>query len=495
MGFSRLRGAGGLGIFPRAMIFSSLTFLFVFLPLLLVAYYACPPKYRNAVALLSSGFFYAWGAPRFVIVLAISSLLDFILSRELPQGKRLPAARKGVLAVAVVLNISLLLYFKYANFFVTELNGWLVRWGAGAVSWTAVALPIGISFFTFQKVSYLVDVYRGTAQPARNAADYLLYVVLFPQLIAGPIVRYHDVALQLCHRDYTLEQFFSGILRFCQGLGKKVLVANTMAEVADAAFGAAPLSLSCGWAWVGVLAYTFQIYFDFSGYSDMAIGLGRLMGFEFLENFNRPYISRNITEFWRRWHISLSNWMREYLYVPLGGNRKGLARTYLNLWLVFLVSGFWHGAAWNFVAWGAFHGFFLCVDKLFKGTRLSSAPAWLGIPVTFVLVVLSWVLFRAETLSHALAYMGRMVNVFAASPAVPAAIEFGVRHQVMFCVSLVLCFGPALRPHPFDFMRLEAGQATLGQAVGRFAVAMILLAWSAAVLATSSFNPFIYFRF
>ena len=477
------------------MIFSSLTFLFVFLPLLLVAYYACPAKHRNAVALLASGFFYAWGAPRFVIVLFFSSLLDFVLSRQLPHGKRSPAARKGVLAVAVVLNISLLLYFKYANFFVAELNGWLERLGAGGISWTAIALPIGISFFTFQKVSYLVDVYRGTAQPARNAADYLLYVVLFPQLIAGPIVRYHDVALQLCHRDYSLEQFFSGILRFCQGLGKKVLVANTMAELADAAFGVSPPSLSCGWAWLGVLAYAFQIYFDFSGYSDMAIGLGRLMGFEFLENFNRPYISRSITEFWRRWHISLSNWMREYLYIPLGGNRKGVARTYLNLWLVFFVSGFWHGAAWNFVAWGAFHGFFLCLDKLFKGTRLSRVPSWVGLPVTFVLVLFSWVLFRAETLTHALAYMGRMVNVFATAPNAATTLEFGLRHQGMLAVALVLCFGPAVRPHPFDFMRLDAGQATLGQAMGRFAVAMILLVWSAAILATSSFNPFIYFRF
>lgn len=477
------------------MIFSSLTFLFVFLPVLLAAYYACPARHRNGVALLASGFFYAWGAPRFVIVLFLSCLVDYALSRELPEGRRSPTARKGVLAAAVALNIGLLLYFKYANFFVGEWNGWLARFGAAGVSWTAVALPIGISFFTFQKVSYLVDVYRGTARVARNAADYLLYVALFPQLIAGPIVRYHDVALQLIQRDHTRARFFAGILRFCQGLGKKVLVANTMAEVADAAFGAAPASLSCGWAWVGVLAYAFQIYFDFSGYSDMAIGLGRLLGIEFLENFNRPYISRSITEFWRRWHISLSNWMREYLYIPLGGNRKGVARTYLNLWLVFLISGFWHGAAWNFVAWGAFHGFFLCLDKLFKGTRVARAPAWVGIPVTFVLVLFSWVLFRAETLAHALAYMGRMVDVFSAAPGAAVAIEIGVRHQAMLVAALVLCFGPAVKARAFDFMRLEPAQATLGQGAARFAVAMLLLAWSASVLATSTFNPFIYFRF
>lgn len=477
------------------MIFSSLTFLFIFLPVLLAAYYACPARYRNGVALLASGIFYAWGAPRFVIVLLVSSLADYVLSRGLPEGRRPPGARKRILTAAVAMNVSLLLYFKYANFFVAELNAWLQRFGAGEMAWTAVALPIGISFFTFQKLSYLIDVYRGVAQPARNAADYLLYVSLFPQLIAGPIVRYHDVAQQLVERDYTRERFFTGILRFCQGLGKKVLVANTLGEVADAAFGAAPATLSCGWAWLGVLAYAFQIYFDFSGYSDMAIGLGRLLGIEFLENFNRPYISRSITEFWRRWHISLSNWMREYLYIPLGGNRRGEGRTYVNLWIVFLISGFWHGAAWNFVAWGAFHGLFLSLDRLFRNTRIARMPAWAGIPATFVLVLFSWVLFRAPSLAHALDYMGRMVAGWTAAPEAAVALEFSLRQQVMLAAALVLCFGPAVKPHPFDFMRLNPARATLGQAVVRFIAAMLLLVWSAAVLATSSFNPFIYFRF
>lgn len=477
------------------MVFSSLTFLFLFLPLMLAAYYACPARHRNLVALLASALFYAWGAPRFVIVLFVSGLIDYVLSRELPGDRGTPGRRKGVLALAVVLNIALLLYFKYANFFVAEMNAMLARFGGGAVPWAAVALPIGISFFTFQKVSYLVDVYRGVAQPARNALDYLLYVVLFPQLIAGPIVRYHDVARQLEERDYTRERFFMGILRFSQGLGKKVLVANTMAELADAAFNAAPAGLTCGQAWLGVLAYAFQIYFDFSGYSDMAIGLGRLLGIEFLENFNRPYISRSITEFWRRWHISLSNWMREYLYIPLGGNRRGAVRTYFNLWIVFLISGFWHGAAWNFVAWGAFHGFFLCLDKLGKDTRLARAPGWIGLPVTFGLVLFSWVLFRAPTLSHALAYMGRMLALAGTAGEIPPVLGFGLRHQVMLVAALVICFGPALKPHPFDFMRLDPGPARPGQALARFAAAMLLLTWSASVLATSSFNPFIYFRF
>ncbi len=475
------------------MVFSSLTFLFLFLPATLAAYYACPARHRNAVALLASAFFYAWGAPRFVIVLFVSGLADYVMSRELPAGRRAPGGRRGVLALAVALNVSLLLYFKYANFFVAEFNTVLARLGAGPVSWTAVALPIGISFFTFQKLSYLVDVYRGTAQPARSAADYLLYVVLFPQLIAGPIVRYHDVAQQLAQRDYPRERFFTGILRFSQGLGKKVLVANTLAEIADATFGVAPAGLSCGQAWLGVLAYAFQIYFDFSGYSDMAIGLGRLLGIEFLENFNRPYISRSITEFWRRWHMSLSNWMREYLYLPLGGNRRGSARTYLNLWIVFLISGFWHGAAWNFVAWGAFHGFFLCCEKMVGKERVGRIPAWAAVPATFVVVLFSWVLFRAPTLEYALAYAGRMLALGA--PAAGAVLGFGLRHQMLLAAALVICFGPALKPHPFDFMRLDPGRARPGQALARFAAAMILLVWSAAVLATSSFNPFIYFRF
>ena len=477
-----------------AVIFSSLTFLFVFLPLTLATYYACPARHRNAVALAASLLFYAWGAPRFVIVLAVSCLVDYGLSRCLPPEQDAPGRRR-MLALAVALNLGLLLYFKYANFFVGELNGWLGRFGAEPLAWTAVALPIGISFFTFQKISYLVDVYRGTARVARNAADYLLYVILFPQLIAGPIVRYHDVALQLEHREYARERFFTGMLRFCQGLGKKVLVANTLAEVADAAFGVAPGALSCGWAWLGVVAYAFQIYFDFSGYSDMAIGLGRLLGIEFLENFNRPYISRSITEFWRRWHISLSNFMREYLYVPLGGNRVGAGRTYLNLWIVFLVSGFWHGAAWNFVAWGAFHGFFLSLDKLVRNTRLARAPAWAGIPATFILVLFSWVLFRADSLTHALAYMQNMLAGPGAGPAAAPEFALGTRHLAMLAAAVVLCFGPAVKSLPFDFMRLEPAGATPRQAAVRFAVALLLLGWSAAVLATSSFNPFIYFRF
>jgi alginate O-acetyltransferase complex protein AlgI len=479
----------------ESMVFSSFLFLFMFLPYFLAAYYVCPRRFRNWAALAGSGVFYAWGAPRFVFLLAATSVADYALSRGLPEGQGTAAGRKVRLAAGIVLNAALLLYFKYANFFVGELNGWLERLGAEGVSWTAVALPIGISFFTFQKLSYLVDVYRGTARPARNAADYMLYVMLFPQLIAGPIVRYHDVASQIEGRGYGLAPFFMGILRFCQGLGKKVLVANAMGEVADAAFGAAPAELSCGWAWLGAVAYAFQIYFDFSGYSDMAIGLGRMMGFEFLENFNRPYVSKTITEFWRRWHISLSNWMREYLYVPLGGNRKGALRTYANLWIVFLVSGFWHGAAWNFVAWGAFHGFFLSVDKLLSKTRWARPPAWAGIPATFVLVLFSWVLFRAETLAHAVAYAGRMVDVFGGAPETAARIAFGARHQATLAVATALCFGPAVWRRPFDFMRLDPGRATVGQAALRFSVAMALLGWSACVLATSAFNPFIYFRF
>ena len=476
------------------MVFSSLTFLFLFLPVVLGAYYAAPVRWRNAVALAGSAVFYAWGAPRFVLVLFVSGLVDFVLSRRLPEGCGPVRRRKQILSVAVLLNVALLLYFKYANFFAGEVNRWLGWFGVEGGEWTVVALPIGISFFTFQKLSYLVDVYRGTARPARNAGDYLLYVALFPQLIAGPIVRYHDVALQLVSREHTRERFFAGILRFCQGLGKKVLVANTMAEVADAAFGAVPGSLGAGWAWVGAVAYALQIYFDFSGYSDMAIGLGRLLGIEFLENFNRPYISRSITEFWRRWHISLSNWMREYLYIPLGGNRRGTARTYLNLWVVFLISGFWHGAAWNFVVWGAFHGFFLCLDKLF-GPKLRRFPGWTGLPVTFVLVLFSWVLFRADSLGHAVDYMGRMVGGWGSAGTGGNAVLFESRHLWTMIAGLLLCFGPVFRPKPFDFMRLEAKNASVGQLAGRFGVAMGLFVWSAAVLATSSFNPFIYFRF
>jgi len=474
------------------MVFSSLVFLCVFLPVVLIVYACAPSRYRNLVALAASLFFYAWGAPRFVFVLVASAWFDFVISRRMRESCNARTARLW-LACGIVLNLSVLLYCKYMNFFVGQFNGLLEHIGAEPISWTRVALPIGISFFTFQKLSYLVDVYRGTVEPARSLRVYLLYVCLFPQLIAGPIVRYHDVADQLLSRKCTEDKMFSGIGRFCLGLGKKVLIANALGEIADATFNAPVAIVSASAAWLGALCYSFQIYFDFSGYSDMAIGLGRMLGFDFLENFNAPYISRSFTEFWRRWHISLSNWMKEYLYIPLGGNRRGKGRSLLNLWIVFFLSGLWHGASWTFVIWGCYHGLFLTIDKLAGLRRRRLLPDFIAVPLTFLFVTLGWVLFRSPDLSHAAPYFGRMFGLSSDSVRITCASLVDRQSAAVLLAAILFSFGPLLRE--------RCGATLLPSASGlrglmlRFAVSCALLFLSVMALANGSFNPFIYFRF
>jgi alginate O-acetyltransferase complex protein AlgI len=360
--------------------------------------------------------------------------------------------------------------------------------------WTHVALPIGISFFTFQKISYLLDVYRGTSKPATSFINYFLYVALFPQLIAGPIIRYHDVDRQLTRREHTAERMFSGIWRFCIGLGKKVLLANPMGEIADHAFALDQGVPGTGFAWLGIFCYTLQIYFDFSGYSDMAIGLGRMLGFEYLENFNAPYISRSFTEFWQRWHISLSNWMREYLYFPLGGNRRGRLRTIFNLWTVFLLSGIWHGASWNFLIWGAFHGFFLSLNKIRQFLKLPPWPAWLAIPTTFLLVMAGWVFFRAENLPQALAYFKAMAGR-ADGPvrAIPAFIDN--YYLTILAMAAFFSFVPLLLPENLYRQLEDMHNKPWWRTGWQFSCSMALLFLAACTLVSNNFNPFIYFRF
>ncbi|HEY6000019.1 MAG TPA: MBOAT family protein, partial [bacterium] len=430
------------------MVFSSFVFLAGFLPAFLAIYYLCPARWRNWCALGASVVFYAWGAPRFVFILLGSCVADYLLGREIERSLGGPGhRRRRLLALAVAVNLVFFLYFKYANFLVHETNGLLAALGLGAVAWADVALPVGISFITFHKISYLVDVSRGAVHAARSFRDYLLYILLFPQLIAGPILRYHWMADQLAKRTLDPGRIEQGIVRFCQGLAKKVLVANPLGAVADGAFGARLADLPGEYAWLGLLCYTFQIYFDFSGYSDMALGIGRMLGFEFVENFDNPYTARSFTDFWRRWHISLSAWMREYLYIPLGGNRVGPLRQYVNLWIVFLLSGFWHGASWNFVAWGGWHGLFLTVDKL-AARSARRPPRWLAVPLTFLLVALGWVLFRAPSLAHALAYWRRLFDPAAfgaAQAAVPLGEFIGNRAWAMLAVAAALSFGPLLR--------------------------------------------------
>ena len=383
------------------MVFSSITFLLYFFPIFIIVYQFLPSiNSKNIWILIASIFFYAWGAPTFVFILLLSTLIDFYLVRSM--NKAIDKQRKKTLLVlSLALNLGLLAYFKYANFFIENIQDLLSVFGGGGFSWIEIILPIGISFYTFQTLTYSIDIYRGKAEPLERPTDYILYIMMFPQLIAGPIVRYNQIADQITGRLENYGDKLHGFFRFNLGLAKKVLIANTIAATIDPLFANIEL-LDTGTAWMVIIAYSFQIYFDFSGYSDMAIGLGKMMGFKFPENFNSPYISRNITEFWKRWHITLGAWMRDYLYIPLGGNRvDSKLRLYFNLSFVFLLSGLWHGASWNFVLWGIFHGLFLILDRLFLVDLLRKLGDLMSVLITFFVVVLSWVIFRLDSLADA----------------------------------------------------------------------------------------------
>lgn len=484
------------------MSFASLPFLFFFLPIFFTLYYTalgCRVSTRvlNGLALCASGLFYIWGAPRFVPVLLLSCIIDYFLSHRIAALPSTHSARRRLLAVSVLLNVGCLLYFKYANFFVEQTNVLLQVLGLGALEWTPVLLPIGISFITFEKLSYIFDVSRGKTDPAPSIVTFLLFIALFPHLIAGPIFRYHDLADQLVNRRHSLDLATSGMLRFVQGLAKKVLIADTLAVIADRVFALPPEALSPARAWFGILSYAYQIYFDFSGYSDMAIGLGRMMGFRFLENFDCPYISQNITEFWKRWHISLSNWLREYLYFPLGGNRISPVRTYLNLWIVFLVSGFWHGANWTFIVWGTFHGVFLMLDRLFLIELLSKTPRAVRTLITFVIVLSGWVLFRADSLPQAGMFLSHMFIPTSAvfEPNMPYLYELNSRVTVVFLVATAICFFPLLGEAATNLRRACAPSSGRWQFAICGTGALVFLVLAAASLVNSTFHPFIYFRF
>ena len=474
------------------MVFSSNIFLFFFLPIFLIAYFITPQKYRNYTLLLFSIVFYAYGAPDFVFLLVGECVINYYIVRAMGRGDvaRNVSTKKWLCALSVIIALGLLLYFKYANFFMENLNtilGWAHH---EPIGWMKVALPIGISFFTFQSITYTIDVYRGTTPPSQKLTDYVLYIMMFPQLIAGPIVNYNSVATQLVSRTSTMEDRVVGFYRFVIGLGKKVLIANTMAAYADQVFGMAYGDLATGTAWIGILSYTFQIYFDFSGYSDMAIGLGKMMGFRFPENFNDPYTSRSVTEFWKRWHMTLGNFIMNYLYIPLGGNRKGKGRMYFNLWLCFLLSGMWHGASWNFVLWGAFHGLFICADKLFLKNALKKVGMLPSVIITFFLVAMGWVLFRVDTAADAGAFY-QALFAFKGGLTVVGDAQFWCVFAlaVIFSFFTLIPFGQRLQDRIFADSYSKPLSWTM------FAITLILFVLSAGSLCVSDFNPFIYFRF
>lgn len=476
------------------MVFSSITFLLCFLPLFLVAYYITPKKYNNIIILLGSIFFYSWGAPRFIFVIIGTTLIDFYLVRYM-DAMTSDRKRKLLLLCSVGINLGLLFYFKYCNFFVENLDCVLKSIGIKPIAFTKVLLPIGISFYTFETITYVVDVYRGIHKPLTRFADYLLYIIFFPKLIAGPIVRYHDIADQITnrasyeHAEYRLRGFY----RFIIGLSKKVLIANVVGKYADVVFDAPVNELGTITAWVGALSYTFQIYFDFSGYSDMAIGLALMMGFRLPENFNNPYTAISITEFWRRWHISLGAWMKNYLYIPLGGNKvKTNARLYFNLWLVFLASGLWHGAAWGFIIWGAYHGLFLVIERMGLNKWLSKAGRWSFI-YTFFIVLIGWVFFRIEHLQPSLEYFSRMFSWH--EEAAAGHWRWDNQFLTMLCVAAVFSFfavsstGNRLQDKIYNL------DYTYRRHYALALISILLCVISVSAITSSSFNPFIYFRF
>lgn len=471
------------------MVFSSIEFIFYFLPLVLLVYYLVPDKAKNVVLLMASLVFYAWGAPDFFPIFVASMICNFLITNKMHRAENLKS-KKGWLALSMVLNIGLLAYFKYMNFFVDNVNALLQLTHHSALQFTRVALPVGISFFTFQSISYTVDVYRKVSAPLNRWYDYMLYISLFPQLIAGPIIRYNTIADQLVSRSIPMEARVGGFMRFTIGLGKKVLIANTLAVFADEVFAMDFGSMSSGTAWLGILAYTFQIYFDFSGYSDMAIGIGRMLGFRFGENFNVPYISQSISEFWRRWHITLGGFMKEYLYIPLGGNRVSPGRTYFNLWVVFLISGLWHGASWNFVLWGVFHGTFLILDRLFMVGFLKKMGRLPAILLTFLVVMLGWVVFRAETVGDALHFYQAL---FAFRQGITAATA--PQFLLFLLLAILFSFSPAFRLGDRCMGVLFAETHSKTATIVLFTISMLLFFISVGNLAVTDFNPFIYFRF
>ena len=485
------------------MVFSSQIFLFYFLPLVLLLYYLAPYRARTALVAISSYVFYGWANPIWAVIMFFGSSVDYVCGLALVKlsglpdegdlppviGPEVPRTRgmRIVLAISIVTNLGLLAVFKYAGFVAENVNALarLVGGGEALVPVVHLVLPVGISFYTFKAMSYAIDVYRGDARPMRRFTDYMCFEAFFPDLVAGPIIRYAAMEEQMRLRQHTWDKFARGVAFFSLGMAKKILLANPMGHIADAAFSAGPLHAHD--AWFGVIGYAFQIYFDFSGYSDMASGPALMMGFVLIQNFDAPYKADSITDFWRRWHISLSTWLRDYLYIPLGGNRKGPGRTYVNLMTVMLLGGLWHGASWNFVLWGAIHGGMLAFERAQgKHSPYGRLPRPVRIAITFVIVCLSWVFFRAKTLPEAVSYLKSMFGLAHAGPAadVAAGALYTPYHAVMFIVAALVVWGS-----PTSWVvsaRLSSARAVAG---------LTLLALSVCMMWTQTVNPFLYFQF
>lgn len=461
------------------MVFSSNIFLFLFLPIFLASYYLTPWRFKSLLILLFSYGFYAWWRPDFLSLLVGVTVVSYAIALSMEHAAT-DQRRSRLLAFGVFLNLAALAYFKYANFGIDSANVLLTGMGFEKIEFTRIILPIGLSFYIFHAISYLVDIYRREAPPARNLIDFAAFIALFPHLVAGPVLRYHLLAEQFRSRIHSLERFSRGSLIFMVGFCKKVLIADSVAPLADAAFAVAHPSLAD--AWIGAVAYTIQLFFDFSGYTDMAIGLALMIGFVFPENFNDPYTSKSITEFWKRWHMSLSNWLREYLYISLGGNRKGVFRTYVNLFLTMLLGGLWHGANWTFVLWGAWHGGILAFERYWQEKHgPSRLPGWIQVARTMLLVMIGWVIFRAVDIHAAIAMYKGMLGIHGTALTATMSWQLTVDRLMVGLLGILLIYAmPRLRSMVSNPLRW---------------LILPLFLWAVATLSAQSFTPFLYFQF
>ena len=468
------------------MLFSSIVFLFTFLPAVMILYYLLPVRFRNVILLLASLVFYAWGEPVYLFLMLLSILFNYFSGLDIARSLQDKRAAKRSLVFNLIINLAVLGFFKYEGFVLDTLNGILPV----HISYHALPLPIGISFYTFQILSYIIDVYRGNVKVQTNLPNFALYVTMFPQLIAGPIVQYADVDEQLASREVSWTKFGEGSMYFIRGLAKKVLLANTSGMIFTEVSGLAKGNIAVVTAWLGAFAYMFQIYFDFSGYSDMAIGLGKMFGFEFNMNFNYPYVSKSITEFWRRWHISLSSWFRDYVYIPLGGNRVSKIKHIRNLLIVWFLTGLWHGAAWNFVAWGLYYGVILIIEKYFLSPVLDRLPDVVRHIYSIVLVVIGWVLFFSSSFGQAADYIRVMFGAGAHGFADRESMYLLTSNLILW---LILIFGstPLVHFRYEHMLRSKKWNTTIINSVVYAALFIVCIAY----LVTETYNPFLYFRF
>ncbi len=471
------------------MIFSSTFFIFIFLPIVLGAHFILAKRYRNLFILLASLFFYAWGEHLLVLLMMSSICVNYIVGNVISEYQNRGAERysKIALTIGVIINLAVLGYYKYIRFFLDSLSQLGLNFD---VDVSNVTLPIGISFFTFQSISYLVDVYRKTVTGQKSLISLGMYISLFPQLIAGPIVRYKDISKEIASREISSSLFKMGISRFIIGFAKKILIANNVGLIADKVFAIAPNELSTSLSWIGIVCYTLQIYYDFSGYSDMAIGLGKMFGFNFKENFEHPYISKSIREFWRRWHISLSSWFKDYLYIPLGGNQKGAYRTYINLLIVFFLTGLWHGASWNFVIWGLFHGTFIVTERLGL-IKFPGKLNFLSRVYTLLVVIIGWVFFRAEDLEFAIVFIGKMFWYSSGSNNYPFLF---INNYIITATLVGIIFSMPVRKFILQRIKPVIKNETVLNTL-KYSFFLFIFILSIMELAQNTYNPFIYYRF